>query len=64
MLIHSKHKSIKSIKNGRPIRTQLAMELCAHCGLEWNKPVSFDEIPKIKKKIDARILILDMGLGV
>ena len=36
------------------------MELCAHCGLEWNKPVSFDEIPKIEKMIDANILILDM----
>ena len=36
------------------------MELCAHCGLEWNKPVSFDEIPKIEKMLDANILILDM----
>ena len=36
------------------------MELCAHCGLEWNKPVSVVEIPKIEKKLDARILILDM----
>jgi hypothetical protein len=36
------------------------MELCAHCGLEWNKPVSVDEIPKIEKKLDARVLILDM----
>ena len=60
MLIYANHKSIKSIKNGRPIRTQLAMELCAHCGLEWNKPVSFDEILKIEKKLDANILILDM----
>ena len=60
MLIYANHKSITSIKNGRPIRTQLAMELCAHCGLEWNKPVSVDEIPKIEKKLDANILILDM----
>ena len=31
-----------------------------HCGLEWNKPVSFDEISKIEKKINVHILILDM----
>ncbi len=60
MLIYSKHKSYSSIRHGRPIRTTLAMELCAHCGLEWNKPVSFDEIPKIEKVIDANILILNM----
>ena len=60
MQVYAKHKSIASIKAGRPIRTTLAMELCSHCGLEWNKPVSFDEIPKIEKKLDARILILDM----
>ena len=36
------------------------MELCEHCGCEWNKPVSFDEIPKIEKKINGQILILDM----
>ena len=36
------------------------MELCAHCGLEWNKAVTFNEIPKIEKAIDANILILDM----
>ena len=60
MLIYSNHKSYSSIRRGRPIRTHLAMELCAHCGLEWNKPVSFDEIPKIEKAIDANILILNM----
>ena len=60
MLVYANHKSIATIKAGRPIRTTLAMELCSHCGLEWNKPVSFDEIPKIEKKLDARILVLDM----
>jgi len=58
--MYANHKSIKSIKTCRPIRTQRAVELCAHCGLEWNKPASFNEIPKIEKKIAANILMLDM----
>jgi len=61
MLVYANHKSIQSIKKGRPIRTHLAMELCSHCGLEWNKPVSVNEIPKIEKKLEARILVMDMS---
>ena len=36
------------------------MELCTHCDLEWDMPVSFDEIPTVEKNINADILILDM----
>ena len=43
MLVFANHKSIKSIKSGRPIRTQVAMELCSVCGLEWSKPVTFND---------------------
>ena len=60
MLVYTKHPQIKQIKMGRKIRTTLAMELCAHCGLEWNKPVSFDEIPIVEKKINCNIMILDI----
>ena len=60
MLIYAKHPQIKQIKMGRKIRTTLAMELCSHCELEWNKPVSFDEIPIIESKLKCNIMILDI----
>lgn len=60
MLVYAKHPQIQQIKMGRKIRTTLAMELCANVGLEWNKPVSFDEIPMVEKKINCNIMILDM----
>jgi len=60
ILIYAKHPQIKQIKMGRKIRTTLAMELCAHCGLEWNKPVSFDEIPLVEEKLICSIMILDI----
>eukprot|EP00973_Karenia_brevis_P073683 10240597-Karenia_brevis.AAC.1 len=60
MLIHRKHPQIKNIKMGRKIRTTLAMELCAQCGLEWDNPVSFDEIPVVEGKLQCNIIVLDM----
>ena len=50
MLAYAKHPQIKQINMGRKIRTTLAMELCANCGLERDKPVSFDEIPIVENK--------------
>ena len=60
MLIYAKHPQIKQIKMGRKIRTTLAMDLCDNCELEWNKPVSFDEIPIVESKLQCNIMILDI----
>jgi hypothetical protein len=45
---------------GRNIREKLAVELCERCGMEWNKPVSFDEIPSIEKLLNCNIMVLDI----
>ena len=60
MLIYAKHPQIKQIKMGRKIRTTLAMDLCDNCELEWNKPVSFDEIAIVENKLQCNIMILDI----
>ena len=60
MLVYAKHPQIKQIKMGRKIRTTLAMELCEKVGLEWNQPVSFDEIATVEKHINCNIMILDI----
>jgi hypothetical protein len=60
MLIFVKHPQIKQIKMGRKIRETLAKELCYKCDMEWDKPVSFDEIPTVEKKLQFNIMILDM----
>ena len=60
MLVYAKHPQIKQIKMGRKIRETLAMELCSHCGMEWNKSVSFDEIPMVEEQLQCNIMILDI----
>ena len=60
MLVYSKHSEIKRIKQGRKIRTTLAMELCSHCEFEWNKQVSFDEIYKVEEALQINIMIFDI----
>ena len=60
MLVYHNHAQIKNIKMGRNIRTTLAMELCAHCGLEWNRPVGFDDIQTVEEKLQCHILVLDI----
>ena len=51
VLVYAKHAQIKQIKAGRKIQKTLAMELCSYCDMEWDKPVSFDEIHKVEKKL-------------
>ena len=60
MLVYAKHPQIKQIKMGRKIRETLAMELCSHCGMEWNKSVSFDEIPMVEEQLQCNIMVLDI----
>ena len=60
MQVHSTHKDIKCIKMGRKIRATLAKELCTQCGFEWDKVVSFEDIHTVERKLQIRILILDM----
>ena len=60
MLVYANHGQIKQIKMGRKIRTTLAMELCSHCEMEWNKPVSFDEIPMVEEMLNANIMVVDI----
>ena len=60
MLVYHNHAQIKNIKMGRNIRTTLAMELCSHCGLEWNRPVGFDDIQTVEEKLQCNILVLDI----
>ena len=60
LLIHRKHPKFKEICRGRPIRTKLAKELCEGCGMEWDKTVSFDEIPLVEEKLNVNILIFDI----
>ena len=59
-LIYNKHHQIKQIKMGRKIRSALSMELCANCNMEWNKPVSFDDLPNVEKILQCNILVLDI----
>ena len=60
MLVYAKHAQIKQIKMGRKIRKTLAIELCEYCEMEWDKPVSFDDIPKVEEKLKVHIMILDI----
>ena len=60
MLVYANHAQIKEIKMGRKIRTVLAMELCSHCELEWNKPVSFDEIHIVEEMLNVNIMVVDI----
>ena len=48
-LVYPKHPTLKQIKMGRPIRKHLAMELCSHCEMEWDKQVPFDDIDKVER---------------
>ena len=59
-MIYNKHPQIKQIKMGRKIRNTLSMELCANCNMEWNKPVSFDDLPNVEKILQCNILVLDI----
>ena len=34
------------------------MELCAQCGMEWNKPVSLVEISIIEEQLNCNIMVL------
>ena len=60
VLVHANHKLIKEIKMGRKIRYELAKELCELCGMEWDKPVSFDEIHIVEEALNVNIMILDI----
>ena len=60
LLIHRNNPKFKQICLGRPIRTKLAKELCEGCGMEWDKTVSFDEIPLVEQKLNVNILIFDI----
>ena len=60
-LIYNKHHQLKQIRMGRKIRNTLSMELCANCNMEWNKPVSFDDLPNVEKILQCKILVLDIG---
>ena len=59
-LIYDKHPQIKQIKMGRKIRGTLSMELCARRNMEWNKPVSFDDLPNVEKILQCNTLVLDI----
>ena len=52
LLIHRNNPKFKQISLGRPIRTKLAKDLCEGCGMEWDKTVSFDEIPLVEQKLN------------
>ena len=60
VLVHANHKLIKQIKLGRKIRYELAKELCEVCRMEWDKPVSFDEIHLVEEVLNVNIMILDI----
>ena len=60
LLIHRKNPKFSEISRGRPIRAKLAKELCEGCGMEWDKTVSFDEIPLVEQKLNVNILIFDI----
>jgi len=59
-LVHSNHHQIKRIKEGRKIRTDLAKELCEQCGMEWDKPVSLEEISCVENYLQANIRVLSL----
>ena len=59
-LVYPKHPKLKQIKAGRPIRKLLAMELCSHCDMEWDKQVSFDDIDKVERALGVNIMIFDI----
>ena len=48
-LVYPQHPKFKQIKMGRPIRKHLAIELCSHCEMEWDKRNSFDDIDKVER---------------
>ena len=60
VLVHAKHKLNEQIKKGRKIRYELAKELCELCGMEWDKPVSFDEIHTVEEALNVNIMIFDI----
>ena len=60
LLIHRNNPKFNQIRLGRPIRTKLAKDLCEGCGMEWDKTVSFDEIPLVEQKLNVNILISDI----
>ena len=45
---------------GRLIRKHLAIELCSHCEMEWDKPVAFGDIEKVERALQVNIMIFDI----
>ena len=51
VLLNENHLNYKHIKEGRTIRTTIAKALCEKCNMEWNEPVSIDQIEQVEKAL-------------
>jgi hypothetical protein len=60
VLLNENHPQIKHIKEGRNIRTLIARDLCNTCNMEWNTPVSINEIENIEDILKCNIYVFDI----
>ena len=59
VLLNENHPSYKHIKEGRPMRTDLAKLLCRRCNMEWDTPVSIDQIEHLEEILKCNIRVFD-----
>ena len=60
VLLNENHPQYKHIKEGRNIRTAIAQELCNRCNMEWNIPVSINQIENIEEILKCNIRVFDI----
>ena len=59
VLLNENHPGYRHIKEGRTIRTTIAKSLCEKCNMQWDEPVSIDQIEQVEKALKCNIYVLD-----
>ena len=59
VLLNKDHEESVYIRKGRPIREELARELCERCSMKWDEPVAVESFEKIEQILKCNLYLLN-----